>query len=226
MATAVRVTTSAGEVRAKDAPARLALVGTGAFGHRVTSFLAEAHPGSAEAEPGDLTPAFTGGGAAAVVVAAPRLRAALCERADELAYRYGVPWLPVIAEYPVLRIGPLVLPPGGPCFACYRARRRQHDTGYRDSELADAAAETGSAPEQSGYLPQHARLAAAVATRLLGDRRPGLVYSIDLHSGRGGAYPVIARHDCRREEHPRGPAALDLARIATRLSPARTAAQA
>jgi len=109
-------------------PETVALAGAGPFGVRVASLLAAVHPGYQEADASlaEISAAFTGP-AGAVVIALWRPDAELCDTADTLSYRYQLPWLPVVMEHPVIRIGPLVRPPAGPCFRCYARRRRQHD---------------------------------------------------------------------------------------------------
>ncbi|MBV9451292.1 MAG: TOMM precursor leader peptide-binding protein [Streptosporangiaceae bacterium] len=174
------------------------------FGHRVARFLAEEFPGSRETGADDLASAFTGD-ATAIVVVVPRPAWALCERADQWAYEHGRPWLPVVMEHPVLRVGPLVCPPSGPCFKCYRARRFQHDTEYAASAVLNAAYDLDAALSPTGYLPHHARLAAAVATQFLTNAETGVVFAFDVLSGRIGAHRVISCHDCEREQHSGDP---------------------
>jgi bacteriocin biosynthesis cyclodehydratase domain-containing protein len=197
---------------------RLALVAGGEFGHRVSQVLTQACPGSRNVTADALADAFAGD-AAAVVVIAPCPAWASCERADELAYHCGKTWLPIVLEHPVLRVGPLVRPPAGPCFACYRARRFQHDTAYAVSSALNAAYDADPSLSPAGYLPQHARLAAAVATRFLARGETGHVVTFDLVSWRGAAHRVLSCHGCDREQRasePRTP--LDLTLIAARLA--------
>ena len=173
----------------------LELVGAGRFGVQVARLLAGGFPGSGVRSPDDLSHAFTAD-SAAVVVAAPRPSWALCSQTDQLAYRFGRPWLPVMIEHPVLRVGPFITPPDGPCFECYRARRIQHDPDYSASVVIDAACDSGIASPQAGYLPHHARLGAAMAARFLRSGAAGMVLSFDLQTSHGTMHPVIACHDC------------------------------
>jgi hypothetical protein len=199
----------------------LALAGAGDFGSRVTRLLSELFPASYEVATDDLDCAFAKD-AAAVVVAVSRSSQGLCRRADELAYEHAKPLLPIVMEHPVLRVGPLVRPPSGPCFGCYRARRRQHDTGYSASAVFDAAYDSDASLEPAGYMPHHARLAAAVAGRFLAGRETGLVFAFDVLLSHGGVYPVITCHDCDREHGAGDPdKPLDLARVVAQLASAR-----
>jgi bacteriocin biosynthesis cyclodehydratase domain-containing protein len=119
-------------------------------------------------------------------------------------------------EHPVLRVGPLVRPPSGPCFGCYLARRFQHDTAYAASAVLEAAYDADASLSPAGYLPHHARLAATVAASLL-TGETGQVVGFDVLSGRVGAHHVVSCHDCDREQHPGNPA-LDLAAISAKVT--------
>lgn len=212
MAAAIRLATLGTEMNS------LALAGAGDFGRRVTRLLSGAFPASRDVAADDLDEAFASD-AAAVVVAVSRSSPGLCGHADELAYTHAKPWLPIVMEHPVLRVGPLVRPPSGPCFACYRARRLQHDAGYSASAVFDAAYESDAALAPAGYLPHQARLAAVVAGRFLSGGVTGLVFTFDVLSSYGGAYPVIRCHDCDREHgasYPDKP--LNLAQVAVQLA--------
>jgi bacteriocin biosynthesis cyclodehydratase domain-containing protein len=193
-------------------------VAAGEFGYRVTRLLTEAFPGSRDIGADDLAEAFTGD-AAAIVVVVPRPSWTLCERADELAYAHEKPWLPVVMEHPVLRVGPLVRPPSGPCFACYRSRRRQHDTERAASAALGAAYDADASLAPAGYLPHHARLAAGVAAGFLTGGEAGLAFAFDVLSSSGGTHRVVSCHDCERERHPAGwHMPLDLAGITARMA--------
>jgi bacteriocin biosynthesis cyclodehydratase domain-containing protein len=180
--------------------------------------------------PEDLTAAFTGG-ARAVVLALPRPSRTLCELADLAAYEHAVPWLPVILEHPFLRIGPLVVPPAGPCFRCYRARRLQHDTEREFSVAFEAAYDSGDSSGPIGYLPHHARLAAAATLRLLDQGcatsaralpGTGQVLAYDVVSGLLSVNRVVSCHDCTHAGSDESrPAPVDLPSIAAQAARAR-----
>jgi bacteriocin biosynthesis cyclodehydratase domain-containing protein len=205
MASAIRMTPAAS--------GKVALAGAGPFGMRVASLLAAAHPGYREASAtlAEISAAFTEP-TTAVVIALWRPEPDLCDAADSMSYRYQRPWLPVVMEHPVIRIGPLVRPPAGPCFRCYARRRRQHDRQPWVTAALQAAYDKDQACGPGGFLPHHARLAAAVARDMLrrlqacspgrtgpelGDvttiRLSDMGLNIGLRSSR-----VIACHDCDR----------------------------
>jgi bacteriocin biosynthesis cyclodehydratase domain-containing protein len=192
---------------------KVALAGVGPFGAHVASLLATALPGGGKV---DATLAGISAAlaeqASAVVIALSRPDPTLCDTIDALSYRHQRPWLPVIMEHPVIRIGPLARPPAGPCFRCYARRRRQHDR----QPWVTAALLAGNDRQQvcgpGGYLPHHARLAAAIAhdavRSLLEDSpsqaapEPGSVSTIrlaDMGLSLGlRSSGVIACHDCDR----------------------------
>ena len=191
MSSAVRLT--------PDPPAPVAVAGTGPFGTRCAELLAAGLPGSRTLDASEITATFaTRPGA--VVLALWRPEPGLCEAADELAFRHRVPWLPVVMEHPVIRVGPVVRPPVGPCFGCYARRRAQHDGQPWATAALRAAYDRDQACGARGYLPHHARLAAAVAHTML---HPGAVpldtvSTIRLVTGGLSAGRVVACHGCAR----------------------------
>jgi bacteriocin biosynthesis cyclodehydratase domain-containing protein len=181
-------------------------VGTGAFGRRVVEFLAELG-GASRTQAQEATEAALAAGAGSVAVALWRPDPGLCEQADAAAYRIGRPWLPIVLEHPVIYVGPLIRPPHGPCFNCMRRRRIQHDVHYATTAAVHAAYAADQDCGPAGYLPQHARMAAAVAHRML--RQPDSPISAShgvasdavmlmLADRRIITCPVIRCGDCRR----------------------------
>jgi bacteriocin biosynthesis cyclodehydratase domain-containing protein len=197
MAGAIRVT--------RAPPAGLAVASTGQFGERVSAFLAASRLPCREfsARGRELADAFAG--SSVVVLALWRPEQELCESADELSFRHRLPWLPIIMEHPVIRVGPMVRPPAGPCFRCYARRRGQHDRDRWATAILGAAYSNDHACGPEGYLPHHARMAAALASGMLD--RPAIhnggqvadeVTTIPLLTGGLRTWPVIACHGCER----------------------------
>jgi bacteriocin biosynthesis cyclodehydratase domain-containing protein len=187
-------------------PVTIRTVGVGPFGERVAERLLRLIPASRIAAEDDIDDVFSAA-PSAVAIATWRPAPALCERADELAYRYRVPWLAVIMEHPVIRVGPLVDPATGPCFRCYRRRRVQHDTQAMATAAVHAAYERDPVLGPAGYLPQHVRLAAGLAANML--LAAGLapserctvssnVVTVRLLRRGLSMNPVVACHDCDR----------------------------
>ena len=190
MASTIRLTASA----------PVSCAGTGAFGRRVAGLLTAALPAARE-YPGPA--AAFGQGSGAVVVAMWRPSPAVAEQADELSFAHRRPWLPVIMEHPVLRVGPWVGPPGSPCFACYQARRDQHDEQRATTALLHEAYDDDPDLGPAGFLPQHARVAAGIALAMLaaagrGAVLAGRVVTVRLGSASMSADHVAARHGCQR----------------------------
>jgi bacteriocin biosynthesis cyclodehydratase domain-containing protein len=198
-------------VRLTGAASRsVALVGVGQFGERVCATLASECAGAEEfGTCGPAIPAAFSSGVSTVVLALWRPCPQLCEMADELSFRYLVPWLPVIMEHPVIRIGPLVLPPNGPCFSCYTRRRAQHDLQQWATAVLQQAYDHDQGCGPRGYLPHHARMAAALAHRALdalvtaepqreATQEAGEITTIRLVWGDLRVSHLTACHDCDR----------------------------
>lgn len=193
-----------------------AVVSTGPFGTRVASHLLRALPGARAVAPNDLPNAFAAS-RQAVLLALWRPEPALCERADELAHHRSVAWLPVTMDHPVIRVGPLVIPGSGSCFRCFHRRRQQHDTQPATTAALLTAYAADPATGRAGYLPHHARLAAAIAAQKVagdlagydagrGAAEPGEVVTIRLFSPAMTTSSVIGCHDCPRCGGAPGPA--------------------
>jgi bacteriocin biosynthesis cyclodehydratase domain-containing protein len=204
------------------------IAGLGDFGRRVAGFMAAWLPEAQEFDLGSGTGAAFSAGARAVILALWRPESALCEMADELSFRNSVPWLPVIMEHPVIRIGPFVRPKTTPCFRCYATRKAQHDQQPWITVAMDAGYQRDRDCGPRGYLPHQARMAAALAlealdqdTASLGRRGQSLlegeVVTVGLVAGGLQANHVIAVHNCDRCEPPRLSSGLDrLSELAVR----------
>jgi len=167
------------------------------------------------------------------VLAASREMPALAGVLDDCAFRWRVPWLPVVYEHPHLRIGPLVVPGRGPCYHCFRGRLAQHGTA---PELTQALERHLGAddPGPGGFLPAHATFAAGAAQATLAALRDdegedvGRVRWLNVVTARPGSARVTSVHGCvrcgrRREERLRSFAWLedDLATLAASPEPTR-----
>jgi bacteriocin biosynthesis cyclodehydratase domain-containing protein len=153
--------------------------------------------------------------AGAVVLALWRPSPALCERVDELAFSSQRPWLPVIAEHPVIRVGPWIAPPAAPCYACYQARRGQHDEQRETTGLLHDAYDRDESCGPAGFLPHHARTAAGIALSMLeaaarGTLVTGQVVTARLTRLEVSADRVVPMHGCARCSSPGAAAERDL----------------
>jgi bacteriocin biosynthesis cyclodehydratase domain-containing protein len=190
-------------VKQTKAPSQ-ALVGVGPFGRRVADIIVATEDSVVSVDE-NVDEAFSR--EPAVVIAAMwRPCVALCRRADELARKTGVAWLPVTMEHPLVRIGPLIIPEYGPCHECYRRRRAQHDPQYRTRAALDDAYEANPDLGPRGYLPHHARITAGVTEtiihRYLGQKsidiaaQAGVIATVRLFELRISEARVIACYDC------------------------------
>jgi bacteriocin biosynthesis cyclodehydratase domain-containing protein len=185
-------------------PGSVAIASAGPFGARVSDILIAGLAGGRQLSAGEFATAFTAG-SSAVVLALWRPDHGVCETADELSFQTGVRWLPVIMEHPVIRVGPMVCPPAGPCFGCYTRRRAQHDNQPWVTAALRAAYDSDGSCGPGGYLPHQARMAAAVAHDFLSQQttdaestRAGEVTTIRLQAGGLGTSRVVACHGCTR----------------------------
>jgi bacteriocin biosynthesis cyclodehydratase domain-containing protein len=142
---------------------------------------------------------------AAAIVAMWRPYPAACEEADAIASRHQRPWLPVVMDHPFVRVGPVVVPGRGACFACFTARHEQHDLHASTSAMLRAGFDRDPELGPRGYLHHHARLAAALAQLALGDlsadwltTTAGQVLSFNVYRNAIRRHPVIARSGCPR----------------------------
>jgi bacteriocin biosynthesis cyclodehydratase domain-containing protein len=189
---------------------RIMIGGIGEFGRRVAGFMSAWLSESQEFDPDSGIGTAFSVQTDAVVLALWRPEPELCELADQLSFRHQVPWLPVIIEHPVIRIGPFVLPRTGPCFGCYARRRAQHDRQPWITAALDAGYRHDRDCGPRGYLPHQARMAAALALETLHEGMASaparsqsplegpLVTTIGLVGGGLQVNPVIAGHNCGR----------------------------
>ncbi|PVE10731.1 TOMM precursor leader peptide-binding protein [Streptomyces scopuliridis] len=186
--------------------AALSLIAVGGFGERTAQLLSAQFTGSAVLSPDDVEQAF-GTVRGTVVLTAQNPAPRLCERLDNLAYRFSRPWLPVVMDNSVVRVGPLIRPPYGPCFRCFQGRRAQHDREAAATALLHHSYDAGQQPGPGGFLPHHARLAAAVAATCLravpeagapDGPDDGIVTTIRLREWGIDRNHVVPRHSCPR----------------------------
>ncbi|MGW5124036.1 TOMM precursor leader peptide-binding protein [Streptomyces sp. NPDC004069] len=178
----------------------LPVIATGGFGERVGRVLSGLRPGTELLEVTQLRRAiekFSG----PVVLAAWRPEPALFRRLDSMAHEAGRSWLPVVLETAVVRVGPLVRPAQAPCFRCYERRRSQHDLQAPITALLKHRYDRDPSLGPGGFLPHHARAAAAVAAAYADGAPgtgPGLVSTVRLREWGVDADRVVPWHGCER----------------------------
>jgi bacteriocin biosynthesis cyclodehydratase domain-containing protein len=180
------------------------LIGFGAFGEAVADQLADNLNHTVRFPVERLADAVSSR-PERLIVALWRPAPSLCEAIDALCFEHRLPWLPIIMEHPVIRVGPDVSPGRGPCFRCYRWRRTQHDVQAESTEALYRAYDVDPTCGPAGFLPHHARLSAALAGAALDFGLPGDVSTIGPVTGQVSTYHVLACHACDRCE----PARLD-----------------
>jgi bacteriocin biosynthesis cyclodehydratase domain-containing protein len=183
-------------------PDCVAVAGIGDFGQDVAGTLAKSE-GNIMVSVDALENALTDG----VVAVAGMWRPCpdVCERLDELSFQAGTPWLPIVMEHPRIRVGPWGAAPGGPCYRCYRWRKRQHDTQPHVTLALEAAYNGGAACGPAGYLPHHVTLAVGLAKLSLQKQAAGGVAAVagevlvvNVITGRSAVHRVIPCHGCTR----------------------------
>lgn len=181
----------------------VALLGLGEFGEHVAALLRD----------NARWPVVTASSAAdaiekdsrAAIVSMWRPYPTACEEADALAFQQQRPWLPVVMDHPYVRVGPVVVPGRGACFACFTARYDQHDSQRDITAMLGAGFDREADLGVRGYLGHHARLAAALAQMALGDlsadwlaTTAGQVLSFNVYRSAIRRHSVIARSGCPR----------------------------
>lgn len=101
------------------------------------------------------------------LVATWRPEEALFAQVARLHSATRTPWLPVIHEYPLIRIGPLVVPGAGPCYRCYLRRRSQHDRGSAAAQALRASAAADPRHGVTGFTEGQTMIAASLALDLI-----------------------------------------------------------
>lgn len=126
-----------------------------------------------------------------------------CELLDELSFKWERPFVPVILDSTLLRIGPVVLPKLGSCWSCWVRRYAQHDAWREERRalLEHYASHPTVGPQ--GYLEPFAMIAASRLASILGSVRgdssaAGHIWQIDVITRQVTMGKVVGVHDCPR----------------------------
>lgn len=168
-----------------------AVAAVGEFGHAVQARLLAAGATALDADRPQP------GAAQAMVLVSWRPDPDRARRFDELAFRAGIGWLPVVLEHPRLIVGPWVAA-GGPCHDCYSFRREQHDPKSRHRAALLTAYRADDELGVHGHLPHHLRIAEALVQLMLQSPQPGMTTMVDLATMLVSRVDVLARHGCPR----------------------------
>ncbi len=177
----------AATIRLKDT----AVAAVGEFGHAVQARLLADGAMALEADRPEP------GSAQAMVLVSWRPEPTRTELFDRLAHERAIAWLPVVVEHPFLIAGPWVVA-GGPCYDCYRFRRRQHDPKSRHRAELLAAYSANDTLGVYGHLPHHLRAAEALIRLVLQAPQPGMTAIVDLATMMLSRVNLIGRHGCPR----------------------------
>ena len=145
-----------------------------------------------------------------MVIAAWRPVPNLCEWLDEFSYERQRPWLPLMLEFNVLRLGPIVVP-GASCWGCWVKRYRQHVAWPNEisAVLQHYCSHADEGPR--GYLEPFAMMGATQIHRVIDEldrasATPGYIWQIDMMTRKITTSRVIGVHDCPRCGLHRSPA--------------------
>jgi bacteriocin biosynthesis cyclodehydratase domain-containing protein len=166
----------------------------------------------------------------AVIIASWRPVPHFCELLDDLSFTCRRPFVPVILDSTIVRIGPVVIPGRGSCWSCWARRYTQHDTWREERHvLLDHYASQPTAGPQ-GYLEPFAMIGASRLASLLNkltdsNSPAGDIWQIDVITREIATGTVVGVHDCprcglHRSAAKRGSTSMrrDLAYLWTRLS--------
>ncbi|MDO5099892.1 MAG: TOMM precursor leader peptide-binding protein [Corynebacterium sp.] len=125
----------------------------------------------------------------------------IAETVEQVAYRWNVPWFPIIARPTEIQIGPIIKPKITPCYSCVERRRRQHGTAHS----ADQGIPQGLSRAYSILEIQIALVAAISNWELYnlcnhsGDSSERAnARLLDLVTGTLTSHPVIGIDQCKR----------------------------
>jgi bacteriocin biosynthesis cyclodehydratase domain-containing protein len=134
------------------------VLGVGGFGEAVVDQLSVGEPVS-----GPLWPPQSWPIAHVRVFASWRPVPCLTSAFDEVSFRLGTPWLPIIQEHPIVRIGPAVVPGLSPCYSCAQQRFLQHDVDAGMTRALHQFYDGHSEAGPLGFLPPIATFIAITA---------------------------------------------------------------
>jgi bacteriocin biosynthesis cyclodehydratase domain-containing protein len=137
------------------------------------------------------------------VVAAWRPVPLLCELLDQFIHREPRPFIPLILESAMLRLGPVIVPGSGSCWNCWMKRSSQHAQWPKDQAtvLQHYSAHPEAGPK--GYLEPFALLGALRIKQTIealdsATAVPGSIWEIDTITRRTASSVVVGIHDCPR----------------------------
>jgi len=142
-------------------------------------------------------------GSAALVAVASHPARAIFERLAEIAHDKQRPFLPLVIDESVLRLGPVAVPGAGGCWHCWVARRGQHDGHYRETAALHEFYDHHPCRGPQGFLEPFAWMAAVQIVAILGSREQleqwaGKIWQLDLFSREVTTGELIGVDGCAR----------------------------
>jgi bacteriocin biosynthesis cyclodehydratase domain-containing protein len=137
------------------------------------------------------------------IVASWRPVADLCESITNLSCQQERPFVPLVMDSAMLRLGPVFIPGQGGCWDCWTRRSRQHSPSREEhSALADHYA-THPDDGPQGYLEPFALIGAARISAVMDAADSlfsmgGYLWQIDLMTRIITTGKVVGIHDCPR----------------------------
>lgn len=175
----------------------------GSFGRAVAGYLRALRPDLVETSVFDDTIALPAvwPHSCAIIVVSWRPVPHFCELMDELSFAWGRPFIPVILDSTMLRIGPVVIPRRGSCWGCWARRYTQHDSWREERRalLEYYASHPDAGPR--GYLEPFAMIGASRLAMILaaldGSPTPaGQIWQVDMITRETAQGTVVGIHDC------------------------------
>jgi bacteriocin biosynthesis cyclodehydratase domain-containing protein len=162
--------------RSNESARPVHVVSVGPFGHAVMRHL--------ELFRHDIVPAIWGGAAdldrselfsnARInVLAAWRPVPAICQLLDRICHSSRIPFVPLILDSRILRLGPVIVPGGASCWDCWDRRYKQHDSWRKEYSALMQYYTAAEVSGPVGYLEPFAVIGATVISRVIGSLDSG-----------------------------------------------------
>jgi bacteriocin biosynthesis cyclodehydratase domain-containing protein len=126
----------------------------------------------------------------------------LCEALSRESYERSCPFVPLIVESRIMRLGPVVVPGEGSCWSCWIARCRQHE--HRPDRSLGLSHFYAANPlcGPTGYLEPYAMMAAVRLSQTIdrldrGGVIGGTIWEIDMMTRVISTHVVVGVHNCR-----------------------------
>lgn len=175
----------------------------GAFGQAVAQYLRAFRTDLVETTVTDDTIALPAvwPKSCAVILASWRPVPHLCELLNDLSFTWGRPFIPLVLDSTILRIGPIIIPNHGSCWTCWASRYRQHDAWRQERRVLLEHYASHPAAGPRGYLEPFAMVGASrLASILAALKDPsvpaGRIWQIDLITREMITGTVVGVNDC------------------------------